>query len=167
MNLISHKTFQQLDMEDYFQSTLGAVTGKIHYTVQLGKWNWSFPLTSIYFLPTNKEQTRILSSSFFFLNGSHPRHCLKPQGVKGMSREKKYLCSRNYFSHTALLQLQHAVTALEGTNSSAIWLQNPITLICLKWFPNWQAEHFWSPSAVGNKNFATLGAHCSHVTCQK
>lgn len=158
MNLISHKAFQQPEVKVYFQSTLSAVTGNIHSTAQLGNWNWSFLLTSIYFLPTNKKQTRIPSPSFFN-KGLHPRHCFKPQGVKRNEQRKKYICSWNYFQHTALLQLQCVVTALEGTNSSAIWLQNHITLICLKWFPNWRAKHFCSPSAVGNKNSATVGAH--------
>lgn len=36
MNLICHKAFQLLDMKVYFQSTLSAVTGNIHSTVQLG-----------------------------------------------------------------------------------------------------------------------------------
>lgn len=56
MNLISHKAFQQLEVKVYCQSTLSAVTGSIHSIVQLENGNWSFLLTSIYFLPTKADQ---------------------------------------------------------------------------------------------------------------
>lgn len=61
--------------------------GNIHSSVQLESRNQPFLLTFIYFLPTNKKQTRTSSPSFFN-KGLHPRHCFKPQGVKGTSRGK-------------------------------------------------------------------------------